>query len=66
MFNVNLIKELKLKISLFFGRKKSSENAGIHDSGKGTKMYDNTIIGYETGIKEEGENAEAMGNKILK
>jgi hypothetical protein len=65
MFNANLIKELKLKISLFFGRKNRG-SVGIHDSGKGTKMYNNTITGFATGIEEEGENAEAVGNKILK
>ncbi len=66
MFNANLIKELKLKIQLFLGRKESSESTGIHDSGKGTKIHDNTTINYRTGIKEEGENADIRGNKIIK
>ncbi len=66
MFNANIIEKLRIKINLVFGRKKSGGSVGILDRGKGTKMYGNTFVGYETAIKEEGKDAEVVENRIIK
>ncbi|OGC47697.1 hypothetical protein A2886_02890 [candidate division WWE3 bacterium RIFCSPHIGHO2_01_FULL_42_13] len=66
MLNANLIESVKIKINLLLGKDKRMGSVGILDRGRGTKMYNNTFIGLDTAIKEEGEDAEAIGNKILK
>ena len=67
ILNANLVENIKIKINLLLGKgNKNKESIGILGRGKGTKMYNNTFVGLDTAIKEEGKDAEAVGNKIVK
>lgn len=63
MFNNNFIENLKIKFSI--GRKKK-ESIGILNKGKNNKFLNSEFSGLDIGIKDEGENTEARGNKFKK
>lgn len=63
MFNNNFIENLKIKLTI--GRKKK-ESIGILNKGKDNKFIDNEFNGFDVGIKDEGKNTEARGNKFEK
>lgn len=63
MLNVNLIEKFKLRLNVLF-RQKKSKSVGIFNKGKGNKFHNNTISGFETGIKDEGIDTEATGNIV--
>jgi hypothetical protein len=41
------------------------KSIAILNKGKRTKLLNNTILGYDVGIQDEGEDTLALGNKIL-
>lgn len=63
MFNNNFIENLKIKLNI--GRKKK-ESIGILNEGRDNKFIDNEFSGFNVGIKDDGKNTEARGNKFKK
>lgn len=63
MFNNNFIENLKIKLNM---GKKKKESIGILNKGRDNKFIDNEFSGLDVGIKNEGENTEARGNKFQK
>ena len=59
MVNFNAVKNLNLNIKL--GNK---QRIGILNEGKDNKFIDNTFSNLDIGIKDEGKNTIAVGNKF--
>lgn len=64
MFKFNLIEKLKLVFNIW--KRKSKQSIGILNEGKNNTFKRNTVNGFEIGIKDKGENTNAVDNKFCR
>lgn len=68
MPDVNVVK-IEPHLNVGFGtnnRQKRPNSIGIHNKGRGNKFFNNTFVGLDTAILDEGRDTEAGGNRIVK
>ncbi len=62
MLNFNLIKKLKLVFNI--GGKKKEQTVGIWNTGKNNTFIGNIAKDFDIGMKDDGENTNAIDNQF--